>query len=193
MPPPKSSSRFCCCPHSTSSSKPHPLQPPSPSYIKLFQSSLTYRNPFDPRRPSRSLLNPSNPFDPRRPSRSLPNPSLHVPRRSRPLFNLRPGSPTSFSPSPPQLLQAGGHLLQLLLCQRISLRCPECQAPATRGQASRPRGFLRAARRAGAAPIGSGRPQAMPGEAGLQFLLQLLQLGLLPPRRLILQLLLEVS
>lgn len=177
MPPPKSSSRFCCCPHSTSSSKPHPLQPPSPSYIKLFQSSLTYRNPFDPRRPSRSL----------------PNPSLHAPRRSRPLFNLRPGSPTSFSPSPPQLLQAGGHLLQLLLCQRISLRCPECQAPATRGQASRPRGFLRAARRAGAAPIGSGRPQAMPGEAGLQLLLQLLQLGLLPPRRLILQLLLEVS
>lgn len=158
MPPPKSSSRFCCGPHSPSSSKPHPLQPPSPSHIKLFQSSLTYRSPSDPRCPSRSH----------------PNPSLPVPRRSHPLFNLRPGPPISFSPRPPQLLQAGGHLLQQLLCQRMSLRCPECHAPATRGQASRPRGLLGAAGRAGAPLTWSGRAQATPGEAGLQLLLQLL-------------------
>lgn len=177
MPPPKSSSKFCLRTHSPSSSRARPPQPPSPSH-----SSSS--NP-----PSPTTAPPKPPVPPT----LTQTPPTHPPRRPRPLLLLRPGPPTSSSPRPPQLLQAGGDLLQLLLCQRRTLSCAECRAPATGGQASWPRGFLGAAGWAGAALVGSGRAQAVPGEAGLQLLLQLLQLGLLPPRRLILQLLLEVS
>lgn len=166
-------------PQDTTRPNPVPLslEPPatSPNFTHLIFTGLPATSPI-----LYSLL--------RSPALSGHGPRILLPR----LFEAPPPGPISRSHSP-QLLQAGRDLLQLLLAHDGALPCPGPHSPAAWGQASRSQGFVGAPGRTGAAWGLGGGAQAVPGEASLQLLLQLLQLGLLPPWSLILQLLLEVA